>query len=212
MRDAQPHVHRLRNPMRDRITAIIAVLLLALLAATTYWYSQSTRIGALSNPVSREGPDVVVDGATLTQFDADGRATNKLIGDRVTHYPSDDRVEVLRPRMISLRADQPQMDARANHARVEEGGARVIFTGDVTVIRAEGRDGEPSMRLTTDRLTALPDLEQFSTDAPAEIERGGSRIRSVGMDYDNIKRTVKFRSKVQGTVEANASAKGVAPR
>ncbi len=101
--------------MRDRITAIIAVLLLALLAATTYWYSQSTRIGGLSNPVSREGPDVVVDGATLTQFDAQGRATNKLIGDRVTHYPSDDRVEVIRPRMISLRADQPQLDARANH-------------------------------------------------------------------------------------------------
>ncbi len=194
--------------MRDRITAIIAVLLLALLAATTYWYSQSTRIGGLSNPVSREGPDVVVDGATLTQFDAQGRATNKLIGDRVTHYPSDDRVEVIRPRMISLRADQPQLDARANHARVEDGGARVVLTGDVTVIRAAGKDGEPPMRLLTERLVALPDLEQFSTDAPAEIERGGSRINSVGMDYDNIKRTVKFRSKVQGTVEANPNAKG----
>jgi lipopolysaccharide export system protein LptC len=198
--------------MRDRITAIIAVLLLALLAATTYWYSQSTRIGGLSNPVSREGPDVVVDGATLTQFDAQGRATNKLIGDRVMHYPSDDRVEVIRPRMVSLRADQPQMDARANHARVEDSGARVVLTGDVTVIRAAGKDGEPPMRLSTERLIALPDLEQFSTDAPAEIERGGSHIRSVGMDYDNIKRTVKFRSKVQGTVEANPNAKGVESR
>ncbi len=57
------------------------------------------------------------------------------------------------------------------------------------------------MRLTTERLVTLPDLEQFSTDAPVEIERGGSNIRSVGMDYDNIKRTVKFRSKVRGTVE-----------
>jgi lipopolysaccharide export system protein LptC len=198
--------------MRDRITAIIAVLLLALLAATTYWYSQSTRIGGLSNPVSREGPDVVVDGATLTQFDAQGRATNKLIGDRVMHYPSDDRVEVIRPRMISLRADQPQLDARANHARVEDGGARVVLTGDVTVIRAAGKDGEPPMRLSTERLVALPDVEQFSTDAPAEIERGGSRINSVGMDYDNIKRTVKFRSKVRGTVEANPKAKGVESR
>ncbi len=198
--------------MRDRITAIIAVLLLALLAATTYWYSQSTRIGGLSNPVSREGPDVVVDGATLTQFDAQGRATNKLIGDRVTHYPSDDRVEVIRPRMISLRADQPQLDARANLARVEESGARVIFTGDVTVIRAEGKDGEPSMRLTTEKLVALPDVEQFSTDAPVEIERGGSNIRSVGMDYDNIKRTVKFRSKVRGIVEPATATKGVESR
>ena len=63
-----------------------------------------------------------------------------------------------------------------NHARVEDSGARVILTGDVTLIRAAGKDGEPSMRLTTEKLVALPDLEQFSTDAPVEIERGGSRI------------------------------------
>ena len=180
--------------MRDRITAIIAILLLALLAATTYWYSQTSRLGGLANPVSREGPDVVVDGAALTQFDAEGRAISRLIGERVTHYPSDDRVEVIRPRMVSLRADQPQIDAKAEHARVEDSGARVILTGDVTLVRAPGSDGEPPMRLNTERLVALPDTEQFSTDLPVEIERGGSRINAVGMDYDNIKRTVKLRS------------------
>lgn len=193
--------------MRDRITALIAVLLLALLAGTTYWYSQVARLSDLANPVSREGPDVVVDGATLTQFDAQGRATSKLIGARITHYPSDDRAEVTRPRMISLRGDQPQLDAQANHARVEQGGARVVLTGDVSVVRAAGADGEPPMRLTTEKLVALPDVEQYTTDAPALIERGGSAIRSVGMEYDNIKRTLKFHSKVRGTIEPAASAK-----
>lgn len=198
--------------MRDRITALIAILLLSLLAGTTYWYSQTTRIGALANPVSREGPDVVVDGAALTQFDAQGRATSKLMGDRVTHYPSDDRIEVARPRLISLRADQPQLDAKANLARVEDGGARVVLTGDVTLIRAPGKDGEPPMRMTTQRLVAFPDTEQFSTDAPVRIERGGSDINAVGMDYDNIKRTVKFRSQVRGTVEPSAAPKGAEVR
>jgi lipopolysaccharide export system protein LptC len=194
--------------MRDRITAIIAILLLALLAATTYWYSQTARIGGLASPVSREGPDIVVDGASLTQFDAQGRATSKLLGERITHFPNDDRVEVVRPRMISLRGDQPQLDARANHARVEESGARVILSGDVSLIRAPGKDGEPPMRLSTQTLVALPDVEQFSTEAPVEIERGGSRIDAVGMDYDNVKRTVKLRSKVKGTVEAAAPKGG----
>ena len=194
--------------MRDRITAIIAVLLLVLLAGSTYWYSQSTRGDGLSSPVSREGADTVVDGVTVTQFDAEGRATNRLIGERITHYPSDDRAEVIRPRMVSLRADQPQIDAKANHARIEESGARVILTGDVSVIRAAGKDGEPPMRLSTEKLVVLPDAEQFSTDVLAEIERGGSRISAVGMDYDNIKRTVKFRSKVRGTVEPSAGDPG----
>jgi lipopolysaccharide export system protein LptC len=195
--------------VRDRITAIIAILLLALLAGTTYWYSQTSRLGDLASPVSREGPDIVVDGAALTQFDVQGRATNRLIGERITHYPSDDRVEVIRPRMVSLRADQPQVDAKANHARVENSGARVILTGDVTLIRAAGQEGEPPMRLATEKLIALPDTEQFSTDAPVLIERGGSRINAVGMDYDNIKRTVKLRSQVRGTLEPAASSKGL---
>lgn len=195
--------------MRDRITAIIAILLLALLAGTTYWYSQTSRLGDRASPVSREGPDIVVDGAALTQFDVQGRATNRLIGERITHYPSDDRVEVIRPRMVSLRADQPQVDAKANHARVENSGARVILTGDVTLIRAAGQEGEPPMRLATEKLIALPDTEQFSTDAPVLIERGGSRINAVGMDYDNIKRTVKLRSQVRGTLEPAASSKGL---
>ncbi|HTN47909.1 MAG TPA: LPS export ABC transporter periplasmic protein LptC [Burkholderiaceae bacterium] len=193
--------------MRDRITAVIAVLLLALLAGTTYWYSQTSRLGDLANAVSREGPDVVVDGAALTQFDAQGRATNRLIGERITHFPSDDRVEVIRPRMVSLRADQPQVDAKADHARVEDSGAKVILTGDVTLIRAASSEGEPPLRLTTERLVAFPDTEQFSTESPVEIDRGGSRINAVGMDYDNIKRTVKLRSKVRGTVEPAATSK-----
>ena len=195
--------------MRDRITAIIAILLLTLLAGTTYWYSQTSRLGDLASPVSREGPDVVVDGAALTQFDTQGRATNRLIGERITHYPSDDRVEVIQPRMVSLRADQPQVDAKANHARVENSGVRVILTGDVTLIRAAEHQDEPPMRLTTEKLIALPDAQQFSTDAPVLIERGGSRINAVGMDYDNIKRTVKLRSQVRGTLEPAATAKGL---
>jgi LPS export ABC transporter protein LptC len=103
---------------------------------------------------------------------------------------------------VSLRPDQPRLEARARQALVEGGGERVVLTGDVVITRSPGADGEPPMRLATEKLLALPDLEQFSTDLPVEVDRGGSVIRSVGMDYDNIKRVVKFHSKVRGTMEA----------
>lgn len=187
--------------MRDRITAIIAILLLATLAGVTYWYSQAGRYAKLASPVSREGPDFVVHGVTLTQFDAAGRATNRLFAEQMTHYAIDDRAELQRPRYVSLRPDQPQLEARARNAVVEGGGERVVLTGDVVITRAPGPDGEPPMRLTTEKLVALPDLEQYTTDQPVEMDRGASVIRSVGMDYDNIKRTVKFHSRVRGTME-----------
>jgi LPS export ABC transporter protein LptC len=186
--------------MRERITAIIAILLLATLAGVTYWFSQVGRYGNLANPVSREGPDFIVNGVTLTQFDALGRPTNRLFAEKMTHFALDDRAELQRPRYVSLRPDQPQLEARSQHAVVQGSGERVVMTGDVVVTRARGPDDDPPMRLATEKLVALPDLEQFSTDAEVEMDRGGSVIRSVGMDYDNIKRVVKFHSKVRGTM------------
>lgn len=189
--------------MRERITAIIAILLLATLAGATYWFSQVGRYGNLASPVSREGPDFVVNGVTLTQFDAMGRPTNRLFAETMTHFAVDDRAELQRPRYVSLRPDQPQLEARAERALVEGSGERVVMTGNVVISRARGPDGDPPMRLTTEKLVALPDLEQYSTDLAVEMDRGDSVIRSVGMDYDNIKRVVKFHSKVRGTIEPN---------
>jgi len=190
--------------MKDRITAFIAILLLASLAGVSYWYSQTTRLNKISSPVSREGPDFVVNGVSLTQFDETGRATNRLHASQLMHFAADDHSELLQPRLISLRPNQPQLEARAKSANVESGGERVLLSGDVVVTRAPGRDGSPPMQLRTQQLTAIPDLDRYSTDVAAEIENGDSVVRSIGMDYDNVQRVVKFRSQVRGTLAPTA--------
>jgi lipopolysaccharide export system protein LptC len=186
--------------MRDRITGFIAILLLAALAAITYWYSQTSRYGALVAPVSREGPDFIVSGLTLTQFDATGRATNRLFAEQLVHFAFDDRAELLQPRLVSLRPDQPQLEARSRSALIEGSGERLLMQGDVIVTRAPGADGSPPMRLTTERLQVLPDFERYSSDVAVEVQRDQSVVRSIGMDYDNISRVIQFRSRVQGTI------------
>lgn len=190
--------------MKDRITAFIAIVLLASLAGVSYWYSQTTRLKKISSPVSREGPDFVVNGVTLTQFDETGRATNRLHAAELMHFAADDHAELAQPRLISLRPNQPQLEARAKSANVEAGGERVLLTGDVVVTRAPGRDGSPPMQLRTQQLTAIPDLDRYSTDVAAEIDNGDSVVRSVGMDYDNVQRVIKFRSQVRGTLASTA--------
>ena len=190
--------------MKDRITAFIAIVLLASLAGVSYWYSQTTRLKKISSPVSREGPDFVVNGVTLTQFDETGRATNRLHAAELMHFAADDHSELAQPRLISLRPNQPQLEARAKSAHVESGGERVLLSGDVIVTRAPGRDGSPPMQLRTQQLTAIPDLDRYSTDVAAEIDNGDSVVRSIGMDYDNVQRVVKFRSQVRGTLASTA--------
>ncbi|MGZ9075648.1 MAG: LPS export ABC transporter periplasmic protein LptC [Burkholderiaceae bacterium] len=194
--------------MKDRVTAFIAIVLLASLAGVSYWYSQTTRLKKISSPVSREGPDFVVNGVTLTQFDETGRATNRLHAAELMHFAADDHSELSQPRLISLRPNQPQLEARAKSANVEADGERVLLSGDVVVTRAPGRDGSPPMQLRTQQLTAIPDLDRYSTEVAAEIDNGDSVVRSIGMDYDNVQRVIKFRSQVRGTLASTAPGEG----
>ncbi|HYS14163.1 MAG TPA: LPS export ABC transporter periplasmic protein LptC, partial [Burkholderiaceae bacterium] len=100
--------------------------------------------------------------------------------------------------LVSLRPDQPQLDARSMRARVENAGERVHMMGSVLLTRAAAA-GEPALRLSTEYLLALPDLDRFSTDKPVEMERGPSTISAQSMTYDNIARTIDF----QGDVRAS---------
>jgi lipopolysaccharide export system protein LptC len=138
----------------------------------------------------------VVDRVVITQFDAHGLARNKLFAERLTHFQENDNIELASPRLVSLRPDQPQVDARAQRARIENAGERVHLMGSVLLTRA-ATGAEPAMRLSTEYLLVLPDLDRFSTDRPVEMERGTSTIDAQAMTYDNITRTIEFHGDVR---------------
>ncbi len=186
--------------MRDRITMIIAILLLAIVTATSYWYSRLMRQPETAQPPRPGTPDVVVDRLVLTQFDEQGRARNKLFGSRLQHFPDSDDIEVTAPRLVSLRPDQPRVEASARTARVEDAGERVQLNGDVVITRSAFH-GEPEMRMTTEYLLALPDEDRYRTDRPVKLTRGASMIRAESMDFDNIARTVVMVGAVHSVIE-----------
>jgi LPS export ABC transporter protein LptC len=193
--------------MRERLAPLAAIFLLTIVVATSYWYSRAMRRPQVA-PVPTPGtPDFIVDGVVITQFDARGAALHKLFAERLTHYLENDNVALAGPRLVSLRPDQPQVDARALQARVENAGERVHLIGAVQLTRAAAA-GEPALRLSTEYLLALPDLDRYSTDRPVEMVRGASTIRARSMVYDNIARTVEFEGDVRAAFAADAAAGG----
>lgn len=191
--------------MRDRIAPLLAIVLLTIVVGTSYWYSRMMRVPRAAPRPAPGTPDVVVEHVVITQFDVHGVARNKLFAERLTHYPANDNIELASPRLVSLRPDQPQLDARAQRARVENAGERIQMMGSVLVTRAAAA-GEPALRLSTEYLLALPDLDRFSTDRAVEMERGSSTINAQGMTYDNIARTIDFRGDVRGTFTSQPRA------
>jgi lipopolysaccharide export system protein LptC len=184
--------------MRDRIASVIAIVLLALVTATSYWYSRFLQSPAPAEAV-RPQVDADADQVTLIQFDSIGRAKYKLFAERMTHYVQTDNVDLVRPRLISLRPDEPRVEAAAQLAHVENDGERIRLTGDVVLTRASP-PGQPPLRVSTQMLLALPDRDRYSTDLPVRVERGTDSIRARGMELDNIARRVEFFADVVDTI------------
>ncbi len=183
--------------MRDRLTLLIAVVLLASVTATSYWYARSLRVPPNLNIVRPNSPDFETERLVMTQFDSQGRAKYKLFADKLVHYGETDDVELSAPRLVSLRPDRPQVEVRAERGRVENTGEKVHLHGDVVLTRT-ATGATPAMRVDTPYLLALPDDDKYSTDQPVLVQRGAQSISAQrGMAVDNIARTAQFDGSVQ---------------
>ncbi|MCX8003494.1 MAG: LPS export ABC transporter periplasmic protein LptC [Burkholderiaceae bacterium] len=177
--------------MRDRLAPLAAILLLTVVVATSYWYARALRKPTAAPPPPPGTPDFVVERVVITQFDATGRARHKLYAERLTHFLETDDIELTAPRLVSLRPDQPQVQVRAQHGRVENAGERLHLRGAVEVTREAGA-GQPALRLASEYLLALPDLDRYWTDQPVQVAYGDSVITARAASFDNLARTVEF--------------------
>jgi len=183
--------------MRERLTSLIAIVLLAVVSATSYWYARLLKAPKSSVIAAPGTPDFEAEKLVITQFDAQGRARNKLFAERLLHYADTDNVDLASPRLVSLRPDQPQFEVKAERGRIENAGERVHLYDAVDLRRAAGVD-TPPMRARTEYLLAIPDEDRYSTDRPVDVERGSTRILADrGMQLDNIARTAQFEGKVR---------------
>lgn len=183
--------------MRDRVSMLVAAVLLAIVTATSYWYAREMRRPVQRTPPSPGTPDFIVDRVVLTQFDDSGRARYKLFAEQLTHFSENDDIELGQPRLVSLAPDQPQVQAASRSARVTNSGETVVMKGDVLIQRAAS-GGEPRLTIRSERVTAIPDEERFRSDVPVQIERGDSRLAGAAMDYDNLRRVLTVTGGLRG--------------
>lgn len=177
--------------MRERLTQIIAIVLLTFVTATSYWYARELRRPSGALPPAPGAPDAIAQQLALTQFDEAGRAKYKVFASELKHFPDSETVTLVGPRLLSLNPDQPQVEVRAQAGRIENSGERVLLEGDVVITRAPDRDS-PALRMATEQLLVLPDQDRYVTDRPVLVERGDSRNEAQGMEFDNIARTATF--------------------
>lgn len=185
--------------MRDRLTSLIAIALLVTLCAMSYWYSVKAELENVTHLSDLNSPDFIARDITITQFDDDGIAKAKVFAKEVEHY-SDGHANAKFPEYASLNPNEAQITAKSDRATMVDGGAVIHFYDNVDIRQAATKDA-PASRLLTSQLDAYPDTDTYKSDKPVALTRGEDTSHGVGMDYDNVDRTFKFRSRVQTVIQ-----------
>jgi len=193
--------------MTERLTAIFPFLLLAALAALTFWLDHVVQPPPRGpDGKSRHDPDYIVDNLSALSTNEAGNAAYTLFAARMVHYPDDDTTLLTRPRLISYRSVQAPVTITANEALVSSNGENVYFKNDVKVTRAAYGDHSEMVMLTT-YLHVIPDDDIAKTDRPVTITDASTVVNAIGLELNSGTRVLKLHSRVRGTYDPGKAPK-----
>lgn len=193
--------------MKTRAATYFPVLLMAALAALTFWLD---RIVQLSDPATpsaqRHAPDFKVEDFTVTRMSPEGKPVSVLSAREMIHFPDDQTTELEAPRFEQRPPDAPVVRVRADRGTVSKDGEQVQVRDDVVVVREGERDREP-LEVRTTHLVILPKEEIVRTDAPVTIIEGKARLEGTGMEVRSKARDFRLDSRVRAEFPPGAAAK-----
>jgi lipopolysaccharide export system protein LptC len=136
---------------------------------------------------------------------------------RAEHFPDDDTTVLTKPDLVLKDPKQPTFAVTADAAKIAGDRSNVWFSGNVHAKRdaepaptgpdAKDHEATGEMSLTTEYLHVLPREKRAETDKAVTIEEARGIIHAVGMKLDADKKTVKFLSRLQGTLQPQALSK-----
>jgi lipopolysaccharide export system protein LptC len=181
--------------MGERFASWFAIALTAFVLATSWWYAQNLRHEGRAAGVPTGEVDSDAQSIVLTGFDEEGRARYRLFAAAMTHYGASDDLDLVRPRVVSLRPDQPRVEAMAETAHATNNAEIIDLRGNVVLVRDAGA-GRPGLRLETENLRAIPDADRYSTADEVRVQHGAVRVVARGMEFDNVARHLELLSAV----------------
>ncbi|GIX28630.1 MAG: hypothetical protein KatS3mg123_2511 [Burkholderiales bacterium] len=174
----------------DRLASFFPLLLLAALAALTYWLDRAVQPPAPDLTASlRHDPDFIAEGFSAVQLGPDGRSRYVITGRRLIHYPDDDTAHVEEPRVLITEPEKPPVHVSARRGTITADGEHVHLMDEVRIERGGGIE-EGGAVLTTSYLHILPGQELARTDQPVTLEDANTVIHGVGLEFDRKTQTV----------------------
>ena len=184
--------------LRDRLISFFGLALLALLVAASAYYAVKSNFAGDSAQPNKDSPDFATRDCVVTIFESDGTGKHRLYSEYAEHY-SDGHSISIRPKLVTLSPDKPQLKISANTASTMDEGQTVVFTGNIVLTRSGDKNNAP-LRLTTSHAVVNTDTQVVTGEAPVRIEHGSDVNTGIGFMYDNVDRTAQIHSDIHTTI------------
>jgi lipopolysaccharide export system protein LptC len=187
--------------MSDRFGAWFPLLLMAVLAAVTFWLDRIVQPPAgVRAPSANDEPDYFVDGLSAVRMDAEGRVKHTLRAQKLTHYPEVDVTVLLEPKFVTYADGRAPVTVTSRHARMSGNGENVVFEEDVRIVRAPTAN-RTELVMETNYLHVIPDANIAKTDKPVTIRDGTGVVAASGLELNSETRVIKLDGRVRSTFE-----------
>lgn len=158
----------------------------AVLALGSFWLVEMISRDDQVSPASalKTEPDYIVEKFSFVRMTPQGKPGYIISGDKLTHRPSDDTLDVVRPVVLNVGSQQPPMTMNAKEAHIDQADNVVDLKGDVDIRRPQ-RGAVQALTLNTEALTVYPDEERMETKQPFQMVLGTTTVSGVGMKANN---------------------------
>ncbi|HVL34671.1 MAG TPA: LPS export ABC transporter periplasmic protein LptC [Burkholderiales bacterium] len=184
-------------------TRLFPLALMFALALITFYLEIMVREDPSAPPLQRHDPDYIVTNFTTTTYNRDGVPTSQLSAARMLHFP-DERSELLAPRVVQSRPDEPGLTVRAERGVLSGDGAEIFLYDDVVLVR-EPHAGQPAAKLTTSFLHILRERSLVRTDREVTIVEDGRSLSGRGMEYNSDTRQFRLQANVVARFEPRSA-------
>jgi len=187
--------------MKLGTTRLFPLLLMLALAALSFWLERTVREEEGAHPsLRRHDPDYIVDNLNHTRFGAQGAVESTLAAVKMLHYPDDDSTDLVAPRVVQTRPNEPRVTLSAERGALSQDGEEVFLYGNVLMVREGGADrSETRMRASFMHLVRAHSV--IRTDREIEITEDDRVLSGRGMEYHNDTRQLFLREQVRGRFE-----------
>jgi lipopolysaccharide export system protein LptC len=196
--------------LRQGLSSYLPLLLMVLLAASTWWLVKNTPPGdaPAADKAAREAPDYTMAGFSITRFSPEGQVVLRIAGDALRHFPATDVLEIEGVRIHAIAPDGRTTDATAQRALANGDGSEVQLLGGARVISQ--LDGAEVLELQGEFLHAFLRFERIRSHLPVRLRHGGTETRAGGLEYDHLQQLLQLNGPVRSTLVPGVRVKPAA--